>query len=596
MSGLHLTSNARAVLERRYLLKDESGNVIETPDEMFRRVARAIADVDRSRVGPIEGKRYEESYTEILANLDFLPNSPTLMNAGTEVGQLSACFVIPVRDSIHDIFQAVAEMAKIHQSGGGTGFSFTSLRPKGDEVRLSGGVASGPVSFMRIFDTATEVVKQGGRRRGANMGILRADHPDILEFVEAKSEKGLLTNFNLSVEANDHFMEAVRSGGAIDLINPRTGRATGKLDARDLFDRIARSAWAGGDPGLIFLDEMNRHNPTPASGPIEATNPCGEQPLLPHESCNLGSINLRNMIRDGGVDWDRLARTIRIAVRFLDNIIDANRYPVDVIGATTRANRKIGLGVMGWADVLFLLGIPYASEGALEFAGELMHFIQEEGHQASIELGKERGSFPNFGKSVWAKIGYPAMRNATVTTIAPTGTLSIIAGTTSGIEPVFALAFVRRVLDGTRLREVNPIFVEWLRREMGAKADSILESVAKTGSLSGTADIPDESRSLFVTAADISGAWHVRMQAAFQAHTDNAVSKTVNLPRNAGWEDVRDIFHLAYDLKCKGITVYRDGSREGQVLAAGQMPELKKEPQGVTADPEYSGECKPCAV
>lgn len=581
---LKLSLNAVRVLEKRYLLKDEKGRVIETPSEMFQRVARSIALADKKYGGDVD--ETARRFYRAMANLEFLPNSPTLMNAGTDIGQLSACFVIPVEDSIEGIFDALKYMALIHKSGGGTGFSFSRLRPKGDVVKSTGGVASGPVSFMRIFDVATEVIKQGGRRRGANMGILRVDHPDIMEFVTAKSEEGVLSNFNISVGVTDEFMEKVERDEEYDLINPRNGEVVRTVRARDVFELIVANAWRTGDPGLVFLDEINRKNPTPSLGVIEATNPCGEVPLLPYESCNLGSVNLSRMVSKGDVDWERLSETVRLGVHFLDNVIDVNNYPLPQIEAMTKANRKIGLGVMGFAEMLIQLEIPYDSKEALEMARKVMRFISEEARRKSVELGEERGSFPNFEKSVWAK-SYSSMRNATVTSIAPTGTISIIAGTSSGIEPLFAVAFVRNVI-GTRLVEVNHLF-EKMARERGFYSRELMLKIAKAGTLQNVDGVPDDVKRLFVTALDVAPEWHVRMQAAFQEYVDNAVSKTVNLPHDATLEDVRKVFMLAYKLKCKGITVYRYGSKREQVLYLGVTP--GEEEEYVVADSEYSGGC-----
>ncbi|MEM1884575.1 MAG: vitamin B12-dependent ribonucleotide reductase [Candidatus Jordarchaeales archaeon] len=581
---LKLSLNAVRVLEKRYLLKDEKGRVIETPSEMFQRVARSVAVADKKYGGDVD--ETARRFYRAMVNLEFLPNSPTLMNAGTDIGQLSACFVIPVEDSIEGIFDALKYMALIHKSGGGTGFSFSRLRPKGDVVKSTGGVASGPVSFMRIFDVATEVIKQGGRRRGANMGILRVDHPDIMEFVTAKSEEGVLSNFNISVGVTDEFMEKVERDEEYDLINPRNGEVVRTVRARDVFELIVANAWKTGDPGLIFLDEINRKNPTPSLGVIEATNPCGEVPLLPYESCNLGSVNLSRMVSKGDVDWERLSETVRLGVHFLDNVIDVNNYPLPQIETMTKANRKIGLGVMGFAEMLIQLEIPYDSKEALEMARKVMRFISEEARRKSVELGEERGSFPNFEKSVWAK-SYSSMRNATVTSIAPTGTISIIAGTSSGIELLFAVAFVRNVI-GTRLIEVNHLF-EKIARERGFYSRELMLRIAKAGTLQNVDGVPDDVKRLFVTALDVTPEWHVRMQAAFQEYVDNAVSKTVNLPHEATLEDVRKIFILAYKLKCKGITVYRYGSKREQVLYLGVAP--GEEEEYVVADSEYSGGC-----
>ncbi len=590
---LKLTLNALSVLERRYLQKDDRGNVIETPAQMFRRVAKTIAVVDALYDKSVDLKKIEEEFYGVMTRLEFLPNSPTLMNAGTEIGQLSACFVLPVPDSIEGIFDALKHMALIHKSGGGTGFSFSNLRPKGDVVQSTKGIASGPVSFMRIFNIATEVIKQGGRRRGANMGILRVDHPDIFEFITAKEKEGVLDNFNISVGVTDSFMEALEKGEKYDLINPRTGEAVKSVKAEEVFDLIVIMAWRTGDPGLVFLDEINRHNPTPHVGRIESTNPCGEVPLLPYESCNLGSINLSKMVRDGEIDWDKLRRTVRIGIHFLDNVIDANKYPLPQIEKMTKANRKVGLGVMGFAEMLAKLGVPYDSDEGIATAEKVMSFISEEARKKSVELGEERGSFPNFEGSVWDKKGYSAMRNATVTSIAPTGTISIIAGTSSGIEPFFAISYVRNVM-GTQLLEINPVFEE-IARERGFYSSELMTKVARSGSIQGIKKIPPDVRRVFVTALDIAPEWHVKMQATFQKYTDNAVAKTVNLPNEATLEDVRKIFLLAYKLKCKGITVYRYGSKSEQVLTIGSVLGTTSQnismERYVQVNDEYSGGC-----
>ena len=572
---VELTKNALKVLEKRYLRKDENGKVIETPEQMFRRVASNIAKADEKYGGDV--KKTEKEFYDMMVNLYFLPNSPTLMNAGTSIQQLSACFVLPVEDSMDKIFETLKHTALIHQSGGGTGFSFSRIRPKGDIVRSTGGIASGPVSFMKVFNSATDVIKQGGRRRGANMGILRVDHPDIMEFITCKEDPKELTNFNISVAVTDEFMEKVKKGEDYELINPRTGKAVKKLNAKEVFDKIVEEAWKTGEPGLIFIDEINRHNPTPHVGQIEATNPCGEQPLLPYESCNLGSINLSKFVKNGEIDWEKLKDITWKAVHFLDNVIDMNKYPIPDIKKMTLANRKIGLGVMGFADMLIQLNIPYDSNEALELAEKIMSFIQKEARQASVELGKERGSFPNFKGSVYEG-KYPAMRNATVTTIAPTGSISIIAGCSSGIEPLFAIAFVRNVLDKEdRLYEINPYF-EKIAKEMGFYSEELLQKIAdNNGSVQGLEEVPIEVQRIFVTALDISPEWHVRMQAAFQKYVDNATSKTINLREDATIEDVRKAYMLAYELKCKGITVYRYGSRPQQVISAKE----EKEERGI---------------
>ncbi|MEM4699901.1 MAG: vitamin B12-dependent ribonucleotide reductase [Candidatus Nezhaarchaeales archaeon] len=571
---LKLSVNAVRVLERRYLLKDREGRVVETTSQLFWRVARAIAAVDELYgASRDEVARSEVEFYRMMAGLEFLPNSPTLMNAGTSMGQLSACFVIPVEDSIEGIFDALKLMAIIHKSGGGTGFSFSRLRPRGDVVASTMGVASGPVSFMRIFDVATEVIKQGGKRRGANMGVLHVSHPDILDFINAKATPGPFANFNLSVAVTDEFMEAVKEGSEYPLINPRTGEVVKRLPARDVFELMALNAWRTGDPGLLFIDEINRHNPTPKLGRIEATNPCGEVPLLPYESCNLGSVNLSKMVRRGEVDWDRLGEVVEKAIHFLDNVIDANRYPAPEIERMTKLNRKVGLGVMGFAEMLIQLGVPYDSKEAVRVGEEVMRFISERAREASVKLGRERGSFPSFEESVWAG-KFDALRNATVTSIAPTGTISIIANTSSGIEPLFALAYVRQVLEDVRLIEVNPLF-ERVARERGFYSQSLMLKVAKQGGLRGVEGVPEDVRRLFVTALEIDPEWHVRVQAAFQKYVDNAVAKTVNLRPEATVEDVRRAFMLAYELKCKGVTVYRYGSKPTQVLYVGMGVEAE---------------------
>jgi ribonucleoside-diphosphate reductase alpha chain len=526
----------------------------------------------------------------MMRNLEFMPNSPTLMNAGTTLGQLSACFVIPVEDSMDGIFTALKDMAKIHQTGGGTGFNFSRLRPAGNLVASTKGEASGPVSFMSIFDQATAVIVQGGKRRGANMGILRCDHPDIIEFIEAKTEKGRFANFNLSVGVTDRFMEAVKANRPFDLINPRTRKPSRTMKARSLFDLIVNAAWRTGDPGLIFLDEINRRNPTPGVGQIEATNPCGELPLLPYESCNLASINLARMVTGDALDWERLKDRVTWGIRFLDNVIDVNTFPLPEVAEITFANRKIGLGVMGFADMLIKLGIPYTSNEAIQFAGRLMHFIHTESLRASAALAEERGVFPNFEKSLYAKNGM-RVRNATVNTIAPTGTISIIANCSSGIEPLFAISFVRNVLSGTKLFEVNSLFEE-MARKRGIYSQELLVRIAQHGSLQHIKEIPRDIRTLFVTAFDVSPKQHLLHQAAFQKYSDNSVSKTVNLPSDASVDDVRRIYVMAHQLKCKGITIYRYGSKDEQVLSFDYRREGgREEGDMLAAESEYSGGC-----
>ncbi len=570
---MELSKTAEVVLQKRYLLKDEEGNVIETPEQMLRRVANAIAKAEENYGNEV--KKYAKLFYDMMDKQLFMPNSPTLMNAGTELSQLSACFVIPVEDSIDGIFKALWDMAKVQKSGGGTGFSFSRLRPKGDIVKSTMGVASGPISFMKIFDAATEQIKQGGKRRGANMGVLNVHHPDIEEFITAKWEEGVLRNFNISVAVTDKFFEALKKDEEYDLINPRTGEVVKRVPARKIFNLIVEGAWRNGEPGMVFIDEINRHNPTPHVGKIEATNPCGEQPLLPYESCNLGSINVSKFIKNGEIDWEWLKEIVWLCVRFLDDVIDMNKYPLKEIEKNTKANRKIGLGVMGWADLLFKLKIPYDSDEAIKLAEKLMSFIQSESHKASQALAEERGVFPNWKGSVWEKRGIK-MRNATTTTIAPTGTISIIADCSSGIEPIYALAFKRmNILDGEEFFEINPIFEDALK-QLNLYNDEMLERIAESGSIQEIHEIPEEIRRVFKCALDIDAEWHVRMQAAFQKYTDNAVSKTINMPNSATRKDVEKAFMLAYELKCKGLTVYRDGSREEQVLKVKKKEEKEK--------------------
>ena len=571
MAMTDITSNAMEVLKRRYLAKDENGQVAETVEQMFRRVSDAVASADRNFDKKANVSAVSEDFFELMTSLRFLPNSPTLMNAGRPLGQLSACFVLPVADSMVDIFDAVKNAALIHQSGGGTGFSFSRLRQAGAMVKSTGGVASGPISFMRVFNMATEAVKQGGTRRGANMGILRVDHPDIEAFIDCKKNNADITNFNISVGITEAFMQAVEKGEDYDLIDPRTKKPCGKRSARALFDHIVDAAWHNGEPGIIFLDRLNRDNVVPSQGEIESTNPCGEQPLLPYESCNLGSINLTRMRRQTAngyeVDWDLLGATIDQAVHFLDNVIEINSYPLPIIDETTRATRKIGLGVMGFADLLLYLGIPYDSEEGVAFAEKLMAFVNERGHAASARLAEKRGAFPLFGESIY-KEG-PALRNGTVTTIAPTGTISMIGACSSGVEPIFAFAYVRNVMDNTRLVEVNPVLQETLKAR-GLYSDALMDRIAQEGTIAHILELPEDIRRVFVSAHDISPLYHTKMQAAFQRHTDNAVSKTVNFPHTATREEVSQVYMLSYKEGCKGVTIYRDGSRDSQVLNIGK--------------------------
>ena len=567
-----LSPNALRVLEARYLRRDAARRVVETPAELFRRVARAVAQAELP-LGPAwQAEEWQEVFHSLLASLDFLPNSPTLMNAGTPLGQLAACFVLPVEDTLESIFAALGRMALLQRAGGGTGFSFSRLRPRGDVLASTGGEASGPVSFMRIFDCATQNVKQGGRRRGANMGVLRVDHPDILEFVEAKRAGEELPNFNLSVGVTDRFMEAAAGGERYPLVHPGDGRAVGELAAREVFDRIVDAAWRGGDPGLLYLDTIERANPTPALGAIEATNPCGEVPLLPWESCVLGSINLAHLVRAGGLepdmDWERLRHAVHVGVRFLDDVIEVNRDPLPEIGALTRGNRKIGLGVMGFAECLILLGVPYDAPGAVAWADRLMAFIAAEARAASRDLARGRGPFPNWARSVYAATG-EQVRNATRLSIAPTGTLSIIAGTSGGIEPLFALAYRRaHTLGGAPLTEINPIFLRWAEAHR-LDASGLVEQALAAGSLRGVSGVPERARHLFVTAGEVPVRQHLLIQQAFQRHVDNAVSKTINLPHDATRADVAQAYRDGWTLGLKGLTIYRSGSRPAQVLTLG---------------------------
>jgi len=568
--------NALRVLSKRYLRKDPHGKVVERPQGLLRRVANNIAQADLKYDTllnqDVDVKKTEKEFHKILSSLEFVPNSPTLMNAGKELQQLAACFVIPVEDSMDEIFDAVKWTALVHKTGGGTGFSFSRLRPKNDRVMSTKGVASGPVSFMTVFDAATETVKQGGTRRGANMGILRVDHPDILEFITAKENNDKLNNFNISVAVTENFMRAVERDEEYDLINPKDKKVFDSLNARKVFDLIITLAWKNGDPGIVFIDRINKNNPTPHLGEMESTNPCGEQPLLPFEACNLGSINLAKMIKGdfslgekAEIDWEKLRQTICTSIHFLDNVIDMSNYPLHQIGEMVHNNRKIGLGVMGWADLLIMLGIPYDTQEAIELGERIMKFIADESKKMSQDLARDRGQFPNFEGSIYDKPGAPKMRNATTNTIAPTGTISIIAGCSSGIEPLFAISYIRNVMDDNELIEVNPLFEQVARRE-GFYSEELMKKIAKTGGVQSLDEVPAKWQRVFVVSHDITPEWHLRMQATFQKYTDNAVSKTVNFSNNATTADIEKVYMLAYKLGCKGVTIYRDRSREIQVL------------------------------
>ncbi len=568
-----LSDNAKKVLDKRYLTKDNKGKPIETTDGLFVRVAKAIAQADRNYDKNADIKKVEKDFYNMMTKLEFLPNSPTLMNAGKELGQLSACFVLPIEDSMEGIFDAIKYSAMIHKSGGGTGFSFSRLRSQGSSVNSTGGVASGPISFMKVFNAATEAVKQGGVRRGANMGILRIDHPDILEFIQCKKDNKDITNFNISIGITESFMKAVEENEEYELIDPNTKEARGKLKAKEVFELIIDMAWNNGEPGIIFLDRMNRDNVVPELGEIESTNPCGEQPLLPYESCNLGSINLvtcvKNTDNEASIDYEKLGRIVDHAVHFLDNVIDMNKYPLDKIDEMTKKTRKVGLGVMGFADMLIELGIAYDSEEGIHTAEQIMNFINERSKQASIKLAEVRGVFPCFDQSIYADKNMN-LRNATTTTIAPTGTISIIAGVSSGVEPLFAISYIRNVMDNDELPEVNPLF-ERIAKARGFYSVDLMRKIAKQGTVRHMKEVPEDVRKVFATSHDISPIWHIRMQAMFQKYTDNAVSKTVNFKNDATKEDVSEAYILAYKLGCKGVTAYRDGSRDSQVLNIGAV-------------------------
>lgn len=622
MEKLELSENAVKVLEKRYLKRDKNGNCVETPADMFRRVADTIASADLQFGSSQEDvKKLSDRFYKFITGRYFMPNSPTLMNAGRELGQLAACFVLPVEDSLEGIFETVKNTALIHKSGGGTGFSFSKLRAKNSVVRSTMGVSSGPVSFMEVFNAATEAVKQGGTRRGANMGILRVDHPDILEFINCKNDTSKLTNFNISVALTDKFMQAVKNNTDYELIAPNTGEVAGKMNAREVFNLIVDGAWKTGEPGIIFIDKMNADNPTPLIGEIESTNPCGEVPLLAYEACNLGSINLGRMVENGQINWDLLAKTTRTAIRFLDNVIAVNNYPLPQISEMVQNNRKIGLGVMGWADMLMKLGISYASEEGTKLASEVMEFIDYESKCESIELSKERGRFNNFTGSVYdgknylynkykgksagkisdeqwkeldCEIEKYGIRNATTTCIAPTGTISMIASASGGVEPLFGLVFMRNVMDGTEMLEVNPIFKEYAIKH-GFYSDAVMKQISEEGTIAHVKGVDDASKHIFVTAHDVSPYWHVKMQAAFQLHTDNAVSKTVNFVESASREDIKETYMLAFENNLKGITVYRNNCRPIQPMNLTKKTEEKiSEPVEEKIEEEYNptGEVK----
>ncbi len=582
-SSIALTEAALHVLNKRILRRNDQGNPIETPEEMFRRVAREIAKVESKYLRPGEVETISEAFYQMISSLDFLPNSPTLVNAGLPGGQLAGCFVLPIEDSMESIFGTLKDMALIQKSGGGTGFSFSSLRPRNDIIHSTRGKSSGPVSFMQLYDYACQINRLGGARSGANMGVMRYDHPDILEFIKAKNNVDALQTFNISVAATDYFMDCVRRSADYPLVNPNTRQQAGWLNAKYVFDEIVKSAWSTGDPGLIFLDSINRNNPTPLAGQIEATNPCGEQPLLPYESCNLGSINVARFVRDRQIDFERLSDVVRLAVRFLDNVVDVNCYPIPQIEQGTRANRKIGLGIMGFADMLALLQVAYDSDEAVDLAERVMTFISAEARTQSSQLAEVKGVFPNFAMSVFAGKG-TILRNATLTTVAPTGTISLIANCSSGIEPLFAICYVRQILGEQKDFAIHPLFEAMAADCLDEKLRS---RISESGSVRDIQEIPEKVRQIFVTAHDIDPVWHVRMQAAFQRRVDSAVSKTVNLKRDATPEDIAKIYLLAHELECKGITVFRDTSKGNQVLRPGKSEQHM--PPGAQACPECSG-------
>jgi len=567
-TSLPLSLNALQVLERRYLLKDENGKIKESPEDMFRRVAKNIAMAEKNYKNGNQ-EETEEKFYNLMTNLEFLPNSPTLMNAGTDIQQLSACFVLPVGDSMEEIFEAVKNAALIHKSGGGTGFSFSRLRPRNDCVKSTTGVSSGPLSFMRVFDIATDVIKQGGKRRGANMGILRIDHPDILDFITMKSDMVTLTNFNISVAITDKFMTALEKGTEYELYNPRNGQPIRTLPARHVFDLILDMAWKNGDPGVIFIDTMNKADKIPHTGPIESTNPCGEQPLKAFESCNLGSVNLNKIVEGNEINWDKFKEMVHTSVHFLDNVIDMNNYPIPKIAEVSRNSRKIGLGIMGFADLLYRLNIPYNSEEGLKMTEKILKFMRDEAENKSIELADKRGVFPAWEGSYYNKKGMK-IRNACQTTIAPTGTIGMIAEASGGIEPNFAISYIKNVMDGTELIYTNKYF-EKIAREKGFYSEDMMREIARQGSIQNINGIPESVKTVFVTAQDITPEWHVRVQGTAQKYIDSAVSKTVNFPHHATTKDIEKSYIEAYKMGCKGITVYRDGSRDNQVLNIGEV-------------------------